>query len=86
MSTLTLSFGFMLKSVLVLAISVDQQYLTVIEHQKQQSQFVQSDYEEEIILMTAAHHQLQTLYKSNIFFDKCYFYGMNVLNQQIEAW
>ena len=68
------------------AISVGQQYLTAIEHCKKQPQSVQSDRGEETTLMTAAHHQLQTLYKSDISFNQCYLYGTSVLNQRIEAW
>ena len=68
------------------AISVGQQYLTAIEHQKQQPQFVRSDRGGETTLMAAAHHQLRTSYEPNISFDKCYLYGTSVLNQRIEAW
>ena len=67
------------------AISVGQQYLTAIKHCKKQPQFVQSDHKGETTLMAAAHHQLWTLYKSDISFNQCYLYDTSVLNQRIEA-
>ena len=73
-----------MRIIAVTDISILKQFLMILNSTKEQSYFIQSDYELKTILLIVDHYTLQKSQYSDCTLKKCYIYRISVTNQYIK--